>query len=38
MNKDLVMAWAIFATVFIFVAFFLIKYVLKVITSAAVFN
>lgn len=38
MNKDLAMAWIIFAAVFIFVTFFLLKYVLKAITSAAIFN
>lgn len=38
MKKDLVIAWAIFIAVFLFVAFFLFKYVLKAMTSAAVFN
>lgn len=36
MNKDLVVAWAIFAAVFIFVALFFLRYVLKAMTSAAV--
>lgn len=38
MNKDLVLAWAIFIAVFVFVSLFLLKYVLKAMTSAAVFN
>jgi len=37
MNKDLVWAWAIFLVVFIFVALFFLKSVLKMMTSAAVF-
>lgn len=38
MNRDLVLAWAIFAAVFAFVALFFLKYVLKAMTAAAVFN
>jgi len=35
MKKELARAWLIFVAVFIFVAFLLSKYVLKVITAAA---
>jgi hypothetical protein len=38
MNKDLVWAWAIFIGVFIFVALFFLRSVLKMMTTAAIFD